>query len=143
VDQQIMQSGVIPNGINDQPVKDNPDQFFAERAVTMGYVGTTDNALVDFLFNIGERSMIRVRDLTIRPDNTMQKLQGSISLTVSYQKRNTPAAATASATSTTTTAGREPAKTPTRATTSSDKSNSPNTSKTTTQAAPKTEPAKR
>lgn len=96
VENQASQSGVIPNGMTDQPPKEAPDQFFAERSITMGYINTPDNALLDFLFNIGDRSMIRVRDLTVRPDTQMQKLQGNISLTVSYQKRSTPAAASTS-----------------------------------------------
>ncbi len=112
IENQISLSGVIPNGINDLAAKDAPDQFFAERTVTMGFVSTPDNALVDFLFNIGDRSMIRVKDLTIWPDTSMQKLQGSISLTVSYQKRST-LATNAPKTSASTNA---PAKSPTNST---------------------------
>ncbi|MBA4149886.1 MAG: hypothetical protein H0X66_17380 [Verrucomicrobia bacterium] len=96
IENQVSQSGVIPNGINDQPARETPDQFFAERSIMMGFINTPDSALVDFLFNIGDRSMIRVRDLTVRPDTQMQKLQGNISLTVNYQKRTTPAPAPAS-----------------------------------------------
>jgi len=91
VDTQTMQSGVIPNGITDQAPKPAKEPAFEERSVTMGYINTPDNALVDFLFNIGERSMIRVRDLTVRPDQSNQKLQGTMTLTATYQKRTAPA----------------------------------------------------
>lgn len=93
IENQASKSGVIPNGITDQQPRETPEQFFAERSIVMGFINTTDTALVDFLYNIGENSMIRVRDLTVRPDAQMQKLQGSITLTVSYQKRSAPATA--------------------------------------------------
>ena len=43
--------------------------------------------LVDFLYNLGSgNSLIRVRDLTLRPDPPRQQLSGTVKLVASYQK---------------------------------------------------------
>ena len=44
--------------------------------------------LVDFLYNLGSgNSLIRVRDLTLRPDPPRQQLSGTVKLEASYQKK--------------------------------------------------------
>ncbi len=90
IDNQINQSGIGANGINDQPSRGNTDSIFEERGVTMGFVNTGEKELIDFLYNISkERSTIRVRDLSVRPDPQLQRLQGSMTLVASYQKKGT------------------------------------------------------
>lgn len=84
-------SGVIPNGItpvNRAGATANPQDFFEEQSVTMGLIDTQEEKLVDFLYNLSTgTSLIRVRDMNLRPDAVNQKLQGSLTLTASYQKK--------------------------------------------------------
>jgi hypothetical protein len=98
IDTQVLQSGVTPNGINDQNSKAAQNELFEERAVNMAFINTGERELVDFLFNISaDNSMIRVRDLNIRPDSQLQRLQGSMTLVGSYQKKTAAKAEPASA----------------------------------------------
>lgn len=63
-----------------------PTEFFEEQTVTVT-VNTGDVELVDFLYKLGSgTSLIRVRDLTLGPDQTQIKLNGTITLSASYQK---------------------------------------------------------
>ena len=60
--------------------------FFDEQAITIG-VSTDAPELIDFLYAIGSgESMIRVRDMDLRPDQQHYKLQGSLTLVASYQQ---------------------------------------------------------
>jgi len=74
--------------------------IFLEQAVQVTTVSTEDS-LVNYLYNLGSgNSLIRVRDLTMRPDQTRTKLNATIKLVASYQKNRAaarPAAAAASA----------------------------------------------
>ncbi len=61
--------------------------FFDEQTVIIG-VNTGDKELVDFLLALGAgNSMIRVRDLDLRPDSPLYKLVGNITVSASYQKQ--------------------------------------------------------
>jgi hypothetical protein len=61
--------------------------IFEERTLTMGYI-SGDAEMVDFLYNLGAgKSTIRVRDLTIKPDTSLGRLQGNMTLVASYQKK--------------------------------------------------------
>jgi Tfp pilus assembly protein PilO len=75
--------------------------FFDEQIVNVG-VNTSEEPLVNFLYSLGTgNSMIRVRDMDLRPDPPRFKLNGSITLVASYQKKpkpTRPAAAPAVAT---------------------------------------------
>ncbi|MCP5519384.1 MAG: hypothetical protein H7A45_19245 [Verrucomicrobiales bacterium] len=65
--------------------------FFDEQAITVG-VNTGGEELVAFLHAIGSGdSMIRVRDMDLRPDQRRYKLVGNITLVASYQKKTRPA----------------------------------------------------
>ncbi len=67
------------------------NQFFEEQSVIIS-VDTGDKELVDFLYAMGSGdSMIRVKDLDLKPDPTGVRLQGSVTLVASYQ-RKAPAA---------------------------------------------------
>jgi Tfp pilus assembly protein PilO len=72
------------------------NQFFDEQTVAID-VNTGDKELVNFLIALGSGdSMIRVRDLDLRPDPPLYKLLGKLTLVASYQKKPktvTPAAA--------------------------------------------------
>jgi hypothetical protein len=50
-------------------------------------VASGEKELVDFLYNLGSGdSLVRVRDLSIRPDPPRQQLQANITLIASFQK---------------------------------------------------------
>jgi Tfp pilus assembly protein PilO len=68
--------------------------FFDEQAIILG-VNTGERELVNFLHSLGTgNSMIRVRDMDLRPDPPRYKLNGSITLVASYQKKNLSPATT-------------------------------------------------
>ena len=73
------------------------NQFFLELTQPIS-VQSGEAQLVDFLYNLGSgNSLIRVRDLTLRPDAPRQQLSGTVKLVASYQKK--PAKKPASAAS--------------------------------------------
>jgi hypothetical protein len=93
---QAAQSGVQITGNSKETIRTN-SQFFVERSQTVTMVAA-EQQLVDFLFNIGAAgSMIRARDLTLRPDAPRQRLGGSVKLVASYQKKAPPKSAPAAA----------------------------------------------
>ncbi len=81
---QAAQSGVQVGGNGRLITRTN--QFFMEQIQTIT-VGAGEKQLVDFLYNLGSGdSLVRVRDLSIRPDPAHQQLQANITLIASYQK---------------------------------------------------------
>jgi hypothetical protein len=74
------------------------NQFFMEQSLTVSTL-SDEGALVNFVYGLGEgNSLIRVRDLTLRRDQSQTKLSASIKLVASYQKKAgapRPAGATA------------------------------------------------
>ena len=95
---QAAQSSVNIIGTSKQQWRTN--EFFVELIQTIS-VQSREEQLVDFLYNLSlGDSMIRVRDLPLRPDAAHQQLSGNIKFVASYQKaqkkRETkPAAGTA------------------------------------------------
>jgi hypothetical protein len=86
---QAAQSGATLTGTSRETIRTN-SQFFIERSQTITVVAT-EQQLVDFLFNIGAAgSMIRARDLSLRPDAPRHRLGGSVKLVASYQKKAPP-----------------------------------------------------
>jgi Tfp pilus assembly protein PilO len=99
--QQAFQSGVEIKGTAKQQLRTN--EFFVELIQSISVQSREEN-LVDFLYNLGSGdSMIRVRDLPLRPDAAHQYLSGNIKFVASYQKtqkkgrESKPAATTQSA----------------------------------------------
>jgi type II secretory pathway component PulM len=73
------------------------NQFFVERAQALSFQ-TTDQPLVDFLYNLSAgNSLVRVRGLSLRPDQPHQNLVVNATLVGSYQKKVTRPAVTAPA----------------------------------------------
>jgi hypothetical protein len=64
------------------------NDFFEEQSIRID-INTGEKELVDFLLNIGAgSSMIRVRDMDLRPaDQNRYRLQGSVTLSANYQKK--------------------------------------------------------
>jgi hypothetical protein len=82
---QAAQSGVSITA-NSKPTT-RTNQFFLEQGVQITTVSTQDG-LVNFLYNLGTgNSLVRVRDLTLRPDQSRMKLTATIKLVASYQKK--------------------------------------------------------
>ncbi|MDB6122240.1 MAG: hypothetical protein JWQ71_1233 [Pedosphaera sp.] len=78
--------GVLITG-NSPLVTHTNDQFFLERVMTITAL-TTEKQLVDFLYSLGAgSSMMRVRELSLRPDPSHQQLSGNITIVASYQKK--------------------------------------------------------
>lgn len=62
------------------------NQFFDEQIVSVG-VTAADKEMIDFLVALGSGdSMIRVRDMDLKPDPPQYRLLAKISLVASYQK---------------------------------------------------------
>jgi Tfp pilus assembly protein PilO len=80
-------------------VTSNPqstNEFFEEQLLRIT-INTGERELVNFLFNVGTgSSMIRVRELSLRPQNPRYGLTGTITLVANYQKKS-PAAPPAGA----------------------------------------------
>lgn len=80
------QAGV--NISNASKVTTRTNQFFLELTQTINLV-CRENQLVDFLYNLGSgNSLIRVRELGLKPDPTGQNLSASVTLAASYQKKS-------------------------------------------------------
>ena len=100
INYQAAQNLVTPQSLSKPFTRTN--EFFLEQSVTITTVSTED-ALVNFLYSLGSgSSLIRVRDLTLRPDQSHLRLTATIQLVASYQKKPAvrsaaPAAAPAAA----------------------------------------------
>jgi hypothetical protein len=77
-------------------VSTETNQFFLKLSQPIT-VQSGEAQLVDFLYNLGSgNSLIRVRDLSLRPDPPRQALSGTVKLVASFQK-NPPKKATPAA----------------------------------------------
>jgi len=106
IQQQQAQSGVAITGTTKPMSRTN--QFFLEMSQTIS-ITSGEKQLVDFLYNLGSgNSLIRVRDLTLRPDAPRYNLNSNVKLVASFQKKlptrpargSTPAGTGSSSTST-------------------------------------------
>lgn len=85
VSSQAAQSGVSITGTSKMQTSTN--EFFLELIQTFT-VQSREEQLVEFLYILGTGdSMIRVRDISLRPDAAHQQLGGNIKLVASYQKK--------------------------------------------------------
>jgi Tfp pilus assembly protein PilO len=86
VQQEASKSGV--NIQNTSKPFTRTNQFFLEQSQQISTL-SDEGALVDFVFKLGENnSLIRVRDLTLRRDQSQTKLTATIKLVASYQKKS-------------------------------------------------------
>jgi Tfp pilus assembly protein PilO len=89
VQAQAARHSVVQTGSRFVPTAGSTNQFFDEQTVTIE-VNSRDEELVNFLVALGSGdSMIRVRDMMLKPDNltTRYRLQGTLTLVASYQKK--------------------------------------------------------
>ena len=93
IQSEAVKSGVIVQANNRQPERTN--QFFLERAQSLTTL-SEESQLVDFLYNLGTgSSQTRVRAISIRPDPSRTKLNATITLVASFQKKPPVRTATA------------------------------------------------
>lgn len=92
---QARASGIFIQSSSDvRPQRIGPenqsDKFFESQSTRI-VVQATEDALVKFLYDVGnDPAMIRVRDLNMNPlDNNRYKLNASLTLTADYQKTST------------------------------------------------------
>ena len=84
IQDQQAQSGVCIQSLGRTSTQTN--QFFLELTQLIT-VQSQEPQLVDFLYNLGAgNSLIRVRDLSLKPDPPRQQLSGTVKLVASYQK---------------------------------------------------------
>jgi Tfp pilus assembly protein PilO len=97
--QRAIEMQSAESGVNLQTTSKLTSQtnlFFLELTQMVG-VQSAESQLVDFLYNLGAgNSLIRVRELTLRPDQPRQQLMASVKLVASYQK-STPVRSTVDA----------------------------------------------
>lgn len=88
VQSQAQQTGIAVTGTHPAPsTGSSTNQFFDEQLVSLDISGT-DSELVSFLVALGSgNSMIRVRDMDLRPDPPQYRLVGKVTLVASYQKK--------------------------------------------------------
>lgn len=84
VQSQAVQSGVVI--INNSRANSRTNESFVEQTQQIS-VQSGEKQLVNFLYNLGAgNSMIRVRDLSLRPEANRMSLGGTITLVASYQR---------------------------------------------------------
>ena len=95
IQSEAVKSGVIIQANNRLPESTN--QFFKELSQSLTTL-SEENQLVDFLYNLGTgSSQTRVRAISIRPDPSRTKLNATITLVASFQKKPPVRSATAPA----------------------------------------------
>jgi hypothetical protein len=79
--------GIIPESMSSQrPTGATNNSFFLEQIETMT-MQSAESQLVDFLYNLGAgNSLIRVKVLSVQPDQSHQRLTTRVTLIASYQK---------------------------------------------------------
>jgi len=89
IDMQAGKSGVNMTGGG--RVASTTNQFFLELSRTI-QTQSPEEPLVDFLYSLGAgtNSLIRVRDMNLRPDPARQQLMASVTLVASFQKKIPP-----------------------------------------------------
>lgn len=85
IQRQAAQAGVQIQSSSKPFTRTN--DFFMEQSQTISTV-SEEGALVNFVYDLGSgNSLIRVRDLTLRRDQSQTRLNASIKLVASYQKK--------------------------------------------------------
>ena len=109
--QKANEAGVlIVNG--GRSVLHTNNEFFVEQEVGIG-VQAMEKPLVDFLYSLGSgNSLMRVKTLSLRPDQSHQQLSANLTIVASYQKRTAPKTTTPPVKSAASVAAEKPAPKP-------------------------------
>ncbi len=89
VQTQVVSHGLMVNRYDPRAraSESHTNQFFGEQALAINFT-SGGKELVDFLVDIAAgNSIIRVRDMSVRPDPSQTKLVGDITVVASYQKK--------------------------------------------------------
>ncbi len=87
------QAGVLIAN-NGRSVLHTNNEFFVEQEVGIG-VQSTEKQLVNFLYSLGAgNSLMRVKTLSLRPDQSHQQLSANLTIVASYQKKAAKAGGT-------------------------------------------------
>ncbi|MDX1952801.1 MAG: type II secretion system protein GspM [Verrucomicrobiota bacterium] len=89
VQTQAATTGVMINRYDPRPRSfgSRTNQFFEDQVLSIDFT-TGGKELVDFLVNLATgNSMIRVREMSLKPDPSQTRLIGSITFIASYQKK--------------------------------------------------------
>src|SRR5438445_8129770 len=85
VQEQEINSGVQP--VYAGKITTRTQSFFLELSQPIG-VQSKEEQLVNFLYNLGSgNSLIRARDLTLKPDQPHQQLVANVTLVANYQRK--------------------------------------------------------
>jgi len=88
IQSEASRSGVIPSSMSPQR-QTGTNAFFMEQNETVT-LQCQEKQLVDFLYNLGAgNSLIRVKVLSVQPDQSHQQLTTRVTLIASYQKKAT------------------------------------------------------
>ncbi len=83
-------SRAIDNNVlvqNNSGVKTTTNTFFLDQEMTLS-VMAREKGLVSFLYSLGSsNSMVRIKNMSLRPDQSHQQLSASITMVASYQKK--------------------------------------------------------
>jgi hypothetical protein len=95
---QASQKRVMVAGVQPRPkASSKTNEYFDEQVVSVTLNPTGDKELVDYLVALGaDDSMIRVQEMTLRPDPTQTRLMGNLVLVASFQKKAKTETATTS-----------------------------------------------
>jgi hypothetical protein len=87
---RFYESSAIQNEVqvqNNSGVRTHTNEFFLDQEMTLN-VMAREKGLVGFLYVLGSgNSMVRVRNMSLRPDQSHQQLTASITIVASYQKK--------------------------------------------------------
>jgi Tfp pilus assembly protein PilO len=93
---QAAESGVALQTFS-RPITHTNDVYFVEQVQNVNVLAPEEQ-LVDFLYKLGSgSSMIRVRDLSLQPDQPRMRLAADIQLVANYQKNPAGSAKTSTA----------------------------------------------
>jgi len=110
INTQAITNGVLITNFDPRPRSgtSRTNQFFEEQILVIDY-STGPEELVNFLVSLASgNSMIRIREMNVKPDPTQTKLLGSITFVASYQKKTATPRAPAPATARSPVAARQP-----------------------------------
>jgi hypothetical protein len=87
VNSEVGRSGVHFTSVGTGAIRTQTNNaFFIEKVQSLGVAGN-ESQLVDFLYGLGSGAAIRVRDMSLRPDQPRHELTANLQLVASFQKK--------------------------------------------------------
>jgi hypothetical protein len=94
---RTIQAAASANGIVTQSIQTSgrgaatasPGDVFEEQSVNLTFNNADEKQLLDFMYELSNgKSLIRVRDMNVKPEATKTRLSGTLTLTASFQKNS-------------------------------------------------------